>query len=139
MGWRLTVTAVFLTLTVACGGDNSTPTTPSSGSPGGPSISIVAGAIGLTTTAYSPSPQTIAQGSTITFVNNDSAAHGDERRHVRHGHHLAGRTRLGHPAEHRLVHVSVYVAPQHDRDAHRPVEARSIRCEAYRLSSRSAP
>ena len=74
MARRLMVAAVFITLTAACG-DNNTPTTPSSGSPGGPSISIVAGAIGLTTTAYSPNPQTISRGSTVTFVNNDSAPH----------------------------------------------------------------
>jgi plastocyanin len=75
MGGRLMVAAVLLILTVACsGGDNNTPTTPSSGLPG-PSISIVAGASGLTTTAYSPNPQTISRGTTITFVNNDSTSH----------------------------------------------------------------
>jgi plastocyanin len=75
MARRLIVGAVLLALTVACGGGGNTPTTPSSGSPAGPSISIVVGASGLTTTAYSPNPQTISRGSTVTFVNNDSVSH----------------------------------------------------------------
>jgi plastocyanin len=74
MTWRLVVAAVAL-VSVGCGGNNATVTTPSSGSPGGPSISIVSGATGLTTTAYSPNPQTISRGSTITFINNDATTH----------------------------------------------------------------
>ena len=75
MAWRLMAAAALLSVCAACGSDNATVTTPSSGSSGGPSISIVAGATGLTTTAYSPNPQTISRGSTVTFINNDSASH----------------------------------------------------------------
>ena len=75
MAWRLVVAVLLLSVTAACGGDNATVTTPSSGSPGGPSISIVSGATFLTTTAYSPNPQTISRGSSVTFINNDSTPH----------------------------------------------------------------
>src|SRR5262245_49955789 len=75
MAWRLVFAVLLISVTAACGGDNATVTTPSSGSPGGPSISIVAGSSGLTTTAYSPNPQTISRGSTVTFINNDNTAH----------------------------------------------------------------
>ena len=33
------------------------------------------GAFGRTTTAFTPSPVTVARGSTVTFVNNDVAPH----------------------------------------------------------------
>ena len=75
MARRLVVACVLISMTAACGGNNATVTTPSSGSPGGPTISIVSGASGLTTTAYSPNPQTISRGSTVTFINNDSTSH----------------------------------------------------------------
>ena len=75
MAWRLALSVVLLTAAVACGSDNAPVTTPSSGSPGGPSISIVSGASGLTTTAYSPNPQTISRGSTVTFINQDATPH----------------------------------------------------------------
>jgi plastocyanin len=74
MTLRLVLAAALLSATIACGND-ATVTTPSSGSPGGPTISIVSGASGLTTTAYSPNPQTISRGSTVTFINNDSTSH----------------------------------------------------------------
>jgi len=71
------ITFAMLALTAAaCGGDSGTTVTaPSSGSPGGPSVSIVSGATSLTTTAYSPNPQTISRGGSVTFINNDSAPH----------------------------------------------------------------
>ena len=72
---RLMFAVALLSVTAACGSDNAPVTTPSSGSPGGPSISIVSGATGLTTTAYSPNPQTITRGSTVTFINNDATTH----------------------------------------------------------------
>jgi plastocyanin len=75
MPWRLALSVVLLSVTVACG-DNTAPVmTPSSGSPGGPAISIVSGASGLTTTAYAPNPQVISRGSTVAFVNNDATPH----------------------------------------------------------------
>jgi plastocyanin len=76
MTLRLIFVAVVVTLTVGCSSNsNSTAPSTSNTSPGGPSISIVAGAFALTTTAYSPNPQTISRGSTVTFINNDSTAH----------------------------------------------------------------
>ena len=36
---------------------------------------MVNGAFNLTTTAYSPSPLTVAVGAVVTFVNNDVAVH----------------------------------------------------------------
>jgi plastocyanin len=36
---------------------------------------MVNGAFGRTNTAYSPSPVTVAVGSTVMFVNNDVASH----------------------------------------------------------------
>jgi plastocyanin len=58
-------------------GDNS-PTNPSPNpnpNPSGPSVSIVMGASGLTTTAFSPNPLTVSAGATVTWVNNDSISH----------------------------------------------------------------
>jgi plastocyanin len=36
---------------------------------------MVNGAFGLTTTAFSPSPLTVAVGTTVTWTNNDVATH----------------------------------------------------------------
>jgi len=67
---------ILAAFAVGCSsGSSATVTAPSSGSPGGPSVSIVSGASVLSTTAYSPNPLTVSRGSTVTFVNNDSAAH----------------------------------------------------------------
>lgn len=76
MTLRLILVAVVVTLTVGCSSNsNSTAPSTSNTSPGGPSVSIVAGAFALTTTAYSPNPQTISRGSTVTFINNDTTPH----------------------------------------------------------------
>jgi plastocyanin len=76
MTLRLILAAVVVTLTVGCSSNsNSTAPSTSNTSPGGPSVSIVAGAFALTTTAYSPNPQTISRGSTVTFINNDTTSH----------------------------------------------------------------
>lgn len=56
-----------------CGGGASTPTQPTQGST--VTVSIVAGANTLTTTAYNPNPVTISRGSSIMWVNNDSRTH----------------------------------------------------------------
>jgi plastocyanin len=63
---------------VACGSSSDSPVAPSPGGSGGGSpmsISIVSGASGLTTTAYSPNPDTIAVGDTIVWRNTDTTAH----------------------------------------------------------------
>ena len=75
MTHRLILLAAFAALALGCGSSGTTVTTPSSGSPGGPSVSIVAGASVLTTTAYSPNPQTISRGGSVTFINNDNTSH----------------------------------------------------------------
>jgi plastocyanin len=38
-------------------------------------LSIVRGASGLTTAAFSPNPDTIAAGDTVTWTNNDTTTH----------------------------------------------------------------
>ena len=38
-------------------------------------MSIVQGAIVLTTTAYAPNPVTVSSGGTVTWTNNDTIAH----------------------------------------------------------------
>jgi plastocyanin len=72
---RLTLSAAFAVLALGCGSNGTSVTTPTSGSPGGPSVSIVAGASTLTTTAYSPNSQTISRGGSVTFINNDNTSH----------------------------------------------------------------
>jgi plastocyanin len=38
-------------------------------------VTIVSGARNLTTTAYSPNPLTVAVGTTVTWMNNDTSTH----------------------------------------------------------------
>ena len=56
----------------ACGANS---TSPSSGTSTGTAVSIPVGARTLGTSAYVPSPITVASGSTVTWTNNDSIAH----------------------------------------------------------------
>jgi plastocyanin len=73
----MTTRLIFLLALVAAAagcGSSSTPTTPS-GSTSGPTVSIVAGASGMTTTAYNPNPIVVSRGMTVTWVNNDSITH----------------------------------------------------------------
>jgi plastocyanin len=46
-------------------------------SPGSPmaAVSIVRGAATLTTSAFSPSPLSVAVGTTVTWTNNDTTTH----------------------------------------------------------------
>ncbi len=68
------------TLVSSCGGGsgtstgNTTPTSPTTGNNGTP-VSIVSGALIMTTTAYNPNPVTVSAGSTVTWTNNDSTTH----------------------------------------------------------------
>ena len=60
----------------ACGSSNATPTSPTPPPIAGTaSVSMVSGARSLTTTAYSPNPVTVAVGTTVTWVNNDTSTH----------------------------------------------------------------
>lgn len=49
------------------------PTTTSTGTSA--TVSIPTGASGLTTTAFGANPLTVAAGTTVTWINNDSTAH----------------------------------------------------------------
>jgi len=76
MTTRFVVLAALSLLAAGCSGNSSTTVTaPSSGSPGGPSVSVVAGATALASTAYAPNPLTVSRGSSVIFVNNDTASH----------------------------------------------------------------
>jgi plastocyanin len=74
----LAALVAFTALSLGCGSSSGSPTSPSTGGSGGgssTSISIVRGAATLSTTAYSPNPDTIAAGDTIVWTNNDTEAH----------------------------------------------------------------
>ena len=74
---RLALAAALLVFCSGCGSSYSTPTTPTTPSSGGNGtpVAIVGGASVLTTTAFSPSPVTIAVGGSVTWTNNDNTAH----------------------------------------------------------------
>lgn len=62
--------ASALLLITSCGGDDG-PTAPSGGGTGGP----IAATITITASGVSPRTVTVAAGSRVTFVNNDSRPH----------------------------------------------------------------
>ena len=67
--------AAGVALTVsACGGSDS-PTAPSGGGGGGGNSGPVAATITITASGVSPTSVTVAPGSRVTFVNNDSRPH----------------------------------------------------------------
>jgi len=79
-GWVLA--AVVSLFAAGCGSSSSpspspsptptpTPTPPAAGSP----VSITAGAISKTDTAYSPNPISVRVGESVTWTNNDTIAH----------------------------------------------------------------
>jgi plastocyanin len=73
---RVLVAALAAAAAIACGGSStSTPTPTSPTPPSGSTVSIVSGASARTTTAYNPSPITVAHGTAVTWVNNDTIAH----------------------------------------------------------------
>jgi plastocyanin len=69
--------SVFLALFVsACGGDDNPGTNPSGGGGGGGgNTGTIAATITITANGVSPSSVTVAPGSRVTFVNNDSRPH----------------------------------------------------------------
>ena len=77
--YRFTMaSAIALALFVsACGGDDSNPTAPSGGGGGGGGGTggTVAATITITASGVSPRDVTVALGSRVTFVNNDSRPH----------------------------------------------------------------
>jgi plastocyanin len=68
---NFSVVAMVFVLASSCGKDSPTSPAPS----GSTTVTIVSGASGLTTTAYSPSPVTVAIGTTVSFLNADSTTH----------------------------------------------------------------
>jgi plastocyanin len=70
---RQAVALAALAIMTACGGGNSSPSSPSpvSGSPGPSGATITIGTNG----AVSPSQVTVALGQSVTFINNDTRAH----------------------------------------------------------------
>jgi len=71
MFYRLSVAVISAAMFASCGSSS----TPASPTPATATVSIVAGARTMTTTAYSPNPLTISRGTTVTWVNNDSSTH----------------------------------------------------------------
>jgi plastocyanin len=72
------LTVLFAVAASACSGDDdSNPTAPSGGGGGGGGggTGTVAATITITATGVSPSTVTVAAGSRVTFVNNDSRPH----------------------------------------------------------------
>jgi plastocyanin len=63
------LSSLFLLVLVAGCGSSNTPSTSAT------TISIVAGASLLTSTAYGANPLTITAGTTVKWVNNDNMAH----------------------------------------------------------------
>ena len=74
---RFALTAAALTIATSCGSSNSTPTSPtnSGNNNTGTPITIVSGALTLSTTAYNPNPLTISAGTMVTWTNKDSTTH----------------------------------------------------------------
>jgi plastocyanin len=72
--WRSAMIACTLAcaslLLTSCGGDDG-PTSPSGGGSGGP----IAATITITASGVSPKNVTIAPGSRVSFVNNDTRSH----------------------------------------------------------------
>jgi len=75
---RLTSVLMLAMCFTACGGYNS-PSAPSTGSTPAPAgsttVNIAGGASTLTTTAFGQNPLTIAAGTTISWLNDDSITH----------------------------------------------------------------
>ena len=73
---RLTGIALLAAVVSACGGDDSPGTGPSGGGGGGGGgTGTVAATITITASGVSPQSVTVAVGSRVTFVNNDSRPH----------------------------------------------------------------
>lgn len=76
MSCRVTIVLLSVLCFARCGSSysSSSPAAPSAPPPPA-TVSIVAGARTLTTTAYSPNPLNIPRGTTVTWVNNDTTTH----------------------------------------------------------------
>jgi plastocyanin len=76
---RLAAATFFVALSAlvlpACGGDSNPGTGPSGGGGGGGGGGTVAATITITASGASPQSVTVAPGSRVTFVNNDTRPH----------------------------------------------------------------
>lgn len=72
MSCRSSIIVLSVLCIAGCGSSN-TPAAPSQ--PSTATVTIVAGARTLTTTAYSPNPLNITRGTTVTWINNDTSTH----------------------------------------------------------------
>lgn len=75
--FRVLALACTCALCSACDEKAKAPAAPAAPTPppAPVTVSIVAGARTMTTTAYSPNPLTIPRGTTVTWVNNDTSTH----------------------------------------------------------------
>ncbi|HEY7172466.1 MAG TPA: plastocyanin/azurin family copper-binding protein [Vicinamibacterales bacterium] len=69
---RLLLAALVLGVSFGCGSSSPSSPTPA---PSASTVSIVMNSSGLTTNAYSPNPITVAVGTTVTWMNNDTVTH----------------------------------------------------------------
>ena len=74
MSFRASIVLLSAVCFAACGSDSKPGTSPTP-PPSAATVSIVAGARTLTTTAYSPNPLNITRGTTVTWINNDTSTH----------------------------------------------------------------
>ncbi len=80
MNIRIMPGVTVLLVSFGCSGSTSIPSSPLFPSalpttPTGRAISIVLGASDRTTTAYAPNVWNVAVGDSVTWINNDTAAH----------------------------------------------------------------
>lgn len=72
----LALAAIVSFAAAGCGSSSTAPSSPPPGNgSGGTPVSIVRGALDLTTTAYAPNPLTVAVGTSVTWTNNDTTVH----------------------------------------------------------------
>ena len=72
---RATAIALLAIVTFACGGDDSPGTNPSGGGGGGGGTGNATATITITASGVSPKEVTVAPGSRVAFVNNDTRPH----------------------------------------------------------------
>ena len=75
MTYRMFCVMTLAALTMACGGDSSSPTSPSGGGGGNTQPPVATTTITITAAGVSPQRITVAPGTRVTFVNNDSRTH----------------------------------------------------------------
>lgn len=72
---RLAVVVALVLAAAGCGQSTSPMTPTPTPSPNGSTVSIVAGASTKTSNAYNPNPISVARGTTVMWMNDDSVTH----------------------------------------------------------------